>query len=496
MSSCSTNPPGQKPYRAHSTQQTGRHTVFTLRPQACAVHLAIIGSVALLAWMPEARAQVSSTQTSAQAQHYDIPAGPLAAALNRFSEQAGIFLSAPSAMVDGNTSSGLKGYYSIQAGLTALTAGTGLEAFQQQDGSYGVRAVEAVAPVSGPIVLPMVTVTGERLERSFLQTTSSVHVVGTEDVDRHSQKGLYGLLQGAVNVTRTAGDSLPSIRGVQVNGKGNSLGELHLTGVPSRLQVVVDDFVRPPQWSNTSQTSLFDVQQVEVMRGPQSTLRGRNAFSGAIVVRTPDPSFSPEFGIASDLFRNDATGTGHNLGVMATGPLIEEQLAARITLEEARDGDSIEGFVAGGFTAPGDPDRARRITNQKVNAKLSYFPGGTPDLSAEFQFSHADGRTPLYRNYVAGPDFRDRINPGDDYRVLDTRSSFAGTKLTYVLGAPGSLELLIGTASEDASSNSALNSSGVVFDVLRERSTSAELLWRFGDSSGGINGLVGISHVS
>lgn len=456
----------------------------------------VTGSVVLLSWAPEALAEESSMQTAARSQHYDIPAGPLGAALNRFSEEAGIFLSAPGAMVNGKTSPGLKGRHSIRSGLTALTTGTGLEVFQQQDGSYGVRAAKTAASVSGPTVLPIVTVTGERQERSFLQSTSSVHVAGAEDVDRQSQKGLYGLLQGAVNVTRTAGDSLPSIRGVQVNGKGNSLGELHLTGVPSRLQVVVDDFVRPPQWSNTSQTSLFDVQQVEVMRGPQSTLRGRNAFSGAIVVRTPDPSFSPEFGIASDLFRNDATGTGHNIGIMATGPLIEEQLAARITLEDTRDGDSVEGFAAGGFTAPGDPDRARRITNRKMNAKLSYFPSGAPDLSAEFQFSHADGRTPLYRNYVAGPDFRDRLNPGNDYRVLDTRSSFAGTKLTYVLGASGSLELLVGTAAEDASSNAALNSSGVVFDALRERSTSAELLWRFGDSSGGINGLVGISHVS
>ena len=123
----------------HRIQQQGQadfvapaaqHRTFTLRPLAFAVHLAIAGSVALAGWAPEAQAQNAGNQAAAPARSYHIPAGPLAASLNRFAEEAGVLLTASGEVTQGKTSPGLQGSHSVQSGFAALLAGTGLEAFR------------------------------------------------------------------------------------------------------------------------------------------------------------------------------------------------------------------------------------------------------------------------------------------------------------------------------------------------------------------------------
>ena len=62
------------------------------------------------------------------------------------------------------------------------------------------------------------------------------------------------------------------------------------------------------------------------MKGPQSTLYGRNAFAGAINYISKKPSFTPETRFSIEL------ATGGEIGTTAsfTGPLIEDKLAFRI----------------------------------------------------------------------------------------------------------------------------------------------------------------------
>lgn len=127
------------------------------RPLALAVHLIVYGGVfALSGGSPEALAQdTATTQTSCS---YDIPAGLLNSVLMRFSREAGVFLVGAGDTAEGKTSPGLKGSYSVPDGFAALLAGTGLEAFRQADGSYGLRAAPVGEP-SAETTLSAVTVT-------------------------------------------------------------------------------------------------------------------------------------------------------------------------------------------------------------------------------------------------------------------------------------------------------------------------------------------------
>ena len=93
---------------------------------------------------------------------------------------------------------------------------------------------------------------------------------------------------------------------------------------PSVL-VTVDDFVMASVQTQLLDT--FDVQQVEVLRGPQGTLFGKNAIGGAVTVKTKRPdlsSFGAEFRLAAGSFKSYSGNAAVNI------PIIQDQLALRL----------------------------------------------------------------------------------------------------------------------------------------------------------------------
>ncbi|MCB1685030.1 MAG: TonB-dependent receptor [Pseudomonadales bacterium] len=91
----------------------------------------------------------------------------------------------------------------------------------------------------------------------------------------------------------------------------------------------------------SSENGLYDVQRVEVLRGPQGTLYGRNAIGGALNYITNQPTYETEASIRA-MFGN--LDTMETYGILS-GPLIADRLAYRlVALRRDRDG-SQEGLA-------------------------------------------------------------------------------------------------------------------------------------------------------
>ncbi|MDQ8022017.1 MAG: TonB-dependent receptor [Moraxellaceae bacterium] len=148
-----------RPARQHvSVASVARFPDGALRPMVLAVHLATVGVVlAAAGWAPDAQAQA----TAEQARRFSIPAGTLTLALNRFAEEAGVFLSAPAELTQGKSSAGLSGSYTVEQGFGELLRGQGLQAVRQANGSYVLRPAPAAVPsvAAAEVVLPAVMVT-------------------------------------------------------------------------------------------------------------------------------------------------------------------------------------------------------------------------------------------------------------------------------------------------------------------------------------------------
>jgi iron complex outermembrane receptor protein len=102
--------------------------------------------------------------------------------------------------------------------------------------------------------------------------------------------------------------------------------------VDPAVGVYVDDVYIARQGVNNF--GLYDVERIEVLRGPQGTLYGRNSSAGAVKVVTKDPSF--------DFEANGTLGYGNYSHFLArgsfTGPIIDDKLAFRINLMSEQHG--------------------------------------------------------------------------------------------------------------------------------------------------------------
>ena len=86
----------------------------------------------------------------------------------------------------------------------------------------------------------------------------------------------------------------------------------------------------------TQPISDFDLQRIEVLRGPQGTLYGRNATGGVINYITRAPSFDPEANLSVMVGSYDRRAIDAGI----TGPIVDDRLAYRLSLHlDQRDGD-------------------------------------------------------------------------------------------------------------------------------------------------------------
>ena len=322
---------------------------------------------------------------------FDIPPQPLAGALTAFGIQSGLQVAVDSAQLTGLRSNGVKGAQSPEQALTALLSGAGMT--WRFSGAKTVVVERKAASDGGAVMLDPITVAGERVTRSLMTTASSVAVFDAETIARRPEiGGVNSLTEGVANMVTTEPSSYaPSVRGVDGTGPASG-ATAFFAGVRPRLTLQVDG--RPTSFNEMifGDASLWDVQQVEVFRGAQSTVHGRNSIAGAIVVKTKDPTYTPEASarviIGSDQQRQ--------FSAMVSGPLVDGQVAARLAVDRSTS-DSRLNFAS--YTNEDDPGE---FYSTNLRAKLLVEPKKIEGLRLLLTLNHSDHKAPQ-GEYVARP---------------------------------------------------------------------------------------------
>jgi hypothetical protein len=177
---------GSRSHVAH-----GRRTgPARLAPPLLAAMLGTAGLSVEAAGAPAAQQAGTASTNAALARQYDIPASPLADALNRFAAEAGVVLVFDAELVRGLKSQGLNGRYEVMAGLTVLLAGTPLEALSSHAGGVMIRrrpvpaqdgALDEDLPELRLQRLPKVAVQGrplptvDRLDRAMIRNLPALN---------------------------------------------------------------------------------------------------------------------------------------------------------------------------------------------------------------------------------------------------------------------------------------------------------------------------------
>jgi iron complex outermembrane receptor protein len=172
--------------------------------------------------------------------------------------------------------------------------------------------------------------------------------------------------------------------------------------------------------------STLDLQRVEVMRGPQGTLYGRNAQAGAVNFVPNRPDFVPEYQLRGEVGTN-----GWHLGeFIANTPLIQDVLAGRLAVQySSRDGD-VSNVVIGG--KDGD------VQIGSARGALLYTPDEDTSALLTFNYSQYHDSIPTFILKDADCYPCSGVNPrfkvdNETYGLnLRFEHSFEGFKLTSI----------------------------------------------------------------
>ncbi len=124
------------------------------------------------------------------------------------------------------------------------------------------------------------------------------------------------------------------------------------------VQVGSNDFINQ---------DLMDIQQIEVLKGPQGTLYGQGAIAGAIVITTKEPTNELE-GMIKGSYGN---ANSYRIAAAVSGPIVEDKLFARVS-GYYRDSDGLIKSAAGDRITPEDQASIRgRLEYRGERLKLS-----------------------------------------------------------------------------------------------------------------------------
>lgn len=242
--------------------------------------------------------------------------------------------------------------------LSPLNAATLLALATMSSTLPSLASAAEAAPVVDEATLPTVVVTGEKIDRKQQDTPTAVTVFQSPKVNDGQRHDIVELQQEIPNTTRNGAGNI-NIRGVDGNGPVTG-GVALMTGSRARVSTSVDGV--NDTWSGQQYLNigLWDVEQVEVLRGPQSTIQGRNAIGGAVVTKTKDPTFDWEG--AARVGGENQGGRGY-LAAAVSGPIVADKLAFRLAV----DGMKGDGFINYEGSYPFSPSD---VQNGSVRGKL------------------------------------------------------------------------------------------------------------------------------
>ncbi|RYH12866.1 MAG: TonB-dependent receptor, partial [Alphaproteobacteria bacterium] len=228
-----------------------------------------------------------------------------------------------------------------------------------------------------------IIVTARKRNETLLDVPVAVTAISGDMLTKRSINSVReaALLSPGLNITSDgAGRAFVSIRGVGVTLVGT---------VQPGVGLFVDGIYRP----NTAYLNnpLLDVERIEVLRGPQGTLYGKNTLGGAINVITRQPGNQFEArGTASYAGPDDSW----LLSGSVSGPIVEDKLAVRVAASHRQQDGFINNVTIGGKSNP--------LNTDSINATIRATPSEDVTITVGGYYDWIKGTNVPYAR-VAGP---------------------------------------------------------------------------------------------
>jgi iron complex outermembrane receptor protein len=249
--------------------------------------------------------------------------------------------------------------------------------------ALGWPLVSSAADVgSDATLLQEIVVTAQKRVEDIQRVPISVAVLDNASFDRLSVQDLADVanLTPGVDYQLTGPKNLLAIRGI-FSGGGAATTAIYIDDVPVQVRTGIVGLV------GATLPAVFDLDRVEVLRGPQGTLFGSSAEGGAMRFITPEPSLTEYSGYSrADLGFTDYGDPSYEGGAAFGGPIVSNELGFRVSAWHRRDGGFVdhESAIPGGYQY----GNSNWTDTDVERAALAFAPTDSLKLTPSLYFQH------------------------------------------------------------------------------------------------------------
>ncbi len=193
----------------------------------------------------------------------------------------------------------------------------------------------AHAQTAKSVEVEEIVVTATRQAQVLSRVPLSVSAYTQETMDKKGVKSFEDVARFTPGVRFDSGDNSISIRGIS-SGAGSGTTGVYIDDTPIQMRSLgfsADD----------SLPAIFDLERVEVLRGPQGTLFGAGSQGGTVRYITPQPSLTQYSGFGrAEVSKTRYGGTSYEGGAAFGGPLIEDKIGVRFSAWQRQDAGWID----------------------------------------------------------------------------------------------------------------------------------------------------------
>ena len=251
--------------------------------------------------------------------------------------------------------------------------------------------------------LKNIIVTGELWESELQKTTASISVLDEAALDENGTQHFEDIVNSIPNLTWTGGTSRP--RYIQIRGIGEN-SQFEGETPDSTVRFLIDDF---DLTGVGTVGNLFDVQQVEILRGPQAGAFGANAAGGVVKIVSNEPT-SVWTGQSEATVGNDSL---YALGFAVGGPVLKndpEQLTFRFSINSLNQ----DGFRKNQFFTKDDTNERDELTSR---LRVRWLPNEFWSFETGLLYADADNG---YDEFTLT---NERVKTYSDYRGRDEQET-------------------------------------------------------------------------
>jgi iron complex outermembrane receptor protein len=331
---------------------------------------------------------------------FDIAAQDAGSALNAFSSQSGLRVLFPYDAVEGKRAPAVRGDMTAQAALASLLKATGLVIAANDGHTVTLTDPQSQGAGGSASEVEALIVTAQKREEDIQDVPIAMSAFSQEMLEKSQIAGGPDLMTQIPNMTFT-----------KTNFASYSI---QLRGIGTQAISATTDAAVAVAFNNTAlirnrlfEQEFYDLARVEVLRGPQGTLYGRNATAGVVNIISAKPKFNFEAKASADL----ANYSSQRLEGMVNIPLVEDAAALRL----AGAWTQRDGFVTNQLT--GNSIDGRDLWSTRVSLRLA--PNDAVDVNLIWEHFEEDD---------------DRLRSGKQLCKRDDRTEIGGFTRPEIVG--------------------------------------------------------------